>query len=125
MSFWENVETDEHGGFVDGVRPYIGNYVNHLFAVKNDHSLGSECRVCHQAGEAGADGWACYASLGPVSDADLDHWVKYGAANDPGFPEFYDHRQTREGRDRWREYVAKDRAEWREKRQAEREEKEQ
>jgi hypothetical protein len=106
-------ELDENGAFVDGVRPHIGNYVNYLIDLKDDHRSGDNCRSCKYAAEAGADGWMCFASLGPVSDEYLDHWVKHGARNDSGYPDFYDFRETRDGRRRWDEYVEKDNEEYR------------
>jgi hypothetical protein len=87
------------GQVIDGVpvADRVGVYVQALFAFKDDHNGGGYCAKCSLAAAAGPDAHVCFASLGPVSDKDLDHWVKFG-------DEFFDPVTTTEGYERWAEY---------------------
>lgn len=88
------------GQVIDGVpvADPVGVYgVQALFSVKDDHRAGA-CGVCTRASAAGPDSHVCFASLGPVSDKDLDDWVKFGSSD------FFDPDDTTEGSNRWWEY---------------------
>lgn len=87
------------GQVIDGVPVATGPgvYVQALFSVKDDHG-DRACGVCTRASAAEPDSHVCFASLGPVSDKDLDYWVKFGSSD------FFDPDDTAEGNSRWWEY---------------------
>lgn len=97
----------DFGPVTDGI-PYgeYGNlHVQPLIALKDDDCGGpDECAMCTEAAVDSSDGWMCFASLGEVSEEDLDRWVKYGPW------QFSDEMGTFEGGRRWNEYYQADRA---------------